>query len=39
MLVTAGRFIRVNYGQGKVIALYEIQVARPVKNIRYDGND
>ena len=39
MLVTAGRFIRVNYGQGKVIALYEIQVARPVNSIRYYGND
>ena len=39
MLVTAGRFIRVNYGQGKVIALYEIQVGRPVNSIRYDGND
>ena len=39
MLVTAGRFIRVDYGQGKVIALYEIQVVRPVNNIRYYGND
>ena len=39
MLVTAGRIIRVNYGQGKVIAIYEIQVARPVNNTRYYGND
>ena len=39
MLVTAGRIIRVNYGQGKVIALYEIQVAQPVNSLRYNGND
>ena len=29
----------VNYGQINVAAVYEIQVAQPVNNIRYDGND